>query len=152
MNRLAAATSLLLGLSIFSGASSSSDFEDLTKSTAEYLKQEELTSKLTHLRDVGGFADHNAMACVSSSKYDEYLRALWGEADFYPTKSECWRVKYNDPVKATGSCADVGKTRDTTSLSQYSVLVCEFTTDGWFDDPIWMEPEEVNITDVPRGK
>lgn len=111
-----------------------------------------LTRKLTDLRDIGGYTEHNAIACISPSKYDEYLRAVWGEAKFYPTKSECWRVEYNKPIKATGKCSDVGTTRDPSSLSQYSVLVCEFNTDEWFSSPIWLKASDTKATKKPKPK
>ena len=125
-------------------------FSELSLFPGYSVEKQELTSKLTHLRDHGGFTDFKPIACVSPDKYDEYLRATWGEANFYPTSSECWKTGYLEKVKATGRCTDVGFNR-TNLQSTYSVLVCEFSF-GWLSQDAWLAVKDVRISSDPAAK
>lgn len=111
-------------------------FQRTAKSAEDYLADTQLTSKLTRLRDVGGTTPRRATACISFEKYEEYLRASWGDSLFEPTKDKCWPTEYDQSVKATGNCRHASSSALTDS--SYKTLVCEFETDGWFSSNVWI--------------
>ncbi len=138
---------------------SASDFSPTFKRSTDRALEEffassekaQLTAKLTSLRDHGGLTQHPSVACVTTEKYDQYLRAQWGQAHFYPTNSECWQTDYNEPVRATGACVHVGSSF-AISESTLSVLVCEFTTTSWFGSPFWIKADDVSTSSDPPLK
>lgn len=126
------------------------DFKNTTGTAEEYLSQakealsrRELTTKLTRLRDVGGYTPNSVTACISFDKYDQHLSASSGNENFYPTPEECWSTDYNQRVKATGSCSSAISTNFLNPDLSTPVLVCEFETDSWFNKSIWL-----NVADV----
>lgn len=121
------------------------DFKNTTGTAEEYLSQaremlsrKELTTKLTRLRDIGGYTPTPATACVSFDKYDQHLRASSGNANFYPTPEECWKTEPNQKIKSTGSCSSAISTNFLNPDLSTPILVCEFETDSWFSKNIWL--------------